>query len=118
MTHPVTPPVVLPPPIDPDQLALILAEAAAADQRTISDVEGSAPLAAAACGHEAFSARVTRGASWDDHLTQWGQCLHCHQWLVLTEYRTGRAHEFRAMTDRELEAMQAIDDRYRRLEAQ
>lgn len=130
MRHPITTQAHLPPlrvidsaqvsepfPIDPDQLALILAEAEASDQRAISEVEGAAPLAIVPCEHHAFSARRTLGTSWDDHTTQWGQCLSCRAWVVFTYWRDGRDDEVRPMTERELSAMQEIDDRYRRIDA-
>lgn len=105
----------IPLPIDPHEVAAILAEAGAADARAIADVEGSAPLALTPCAHHAFSARVTRGSTFDDHTTQWGQCLTCKDWLVLTDYVDGRT-ETRRMTDAELARFEARENRIRRAE--
>lgn len=102
-----------PQPMDPQEVAAILAEAAADDARAIADVEGASPLAVTPCAHHAFSARVTRGSTFDDHTTQWGQCLTCKDWLVLTDYVDGRS-ETRRMTDAELARFEARENRIRR----
>jgi hypothetical protein len=68
------------------------------------------------CPHHDLSVHKYVSSPFDDHATQVGQCLTCKAWVHRTLWNDGVVDD-RALTEPEMDALQRIEDRYRRGDA-
>ena len=98
----------------------LLAEQEAAAQRVMDEANNVPSLTLVKpCTHPEgrFSVRRVVSSPFDDHATEMGQCLDCRQWLKIVSYRTSEAVDITPLTEREMDALAALEDRARRADA-
>jgi len=71
----------------------------------------------AACTHDALSVRKRVDSPFVDHATSVGQCLACGTWIHRVEWKSRDEVDDRLLTAVEIDALQALEDRYRRSDA-
>lgn len=94
----------------------ILAEQDAAAQRVIDEAQPPILTLVKPCTHpeNRFSVRRTISSTFDDHATEIGQCMDCTQWLRIVSYKTSDVVEITPLSEREMDALAQLEDRYRR----